>query len=121
LQGIAPEVTFGPKGQAGAIYSRYTAEEALRDLRRAADMNRRVALRVHDVNGWHEGYVNVGRQAGKGINAGYLLGRLPGRMSLSDFIRGMTTGSGVTSGGTERTPGYTFGHDLDAFQVVVYS
>lgn len=122
LANIQPEISFGPKGQAGAIYSRHTDAEAMRDLQRAADGGNRVTIRVHDVNGWHEMFVNIGRQAGKGISADYLLNeKMPPGMSLNDYIRGYTTGSSGSANGTGGTPGYTFSEDLDAFQVVVYS
>ncbi|SRR5579884_122951 len=122
LEGIKPEISFGPKGQAGAIYSRHTDAEAMQDLQRAADNHNRVSIRVHDINGWHEVFINVGREAGKGINADYLLNeKMPPGMSLNDYIRGYTTGTSGSANGTGGTPGYTFSHELDAFQVVVYS
>ncbi len=91
LQGIPPIMPLGPKGRDGAAYTGADEEGIMERLREAADLDRRVSLRVHDEHGWHDLFLND--QGGKGyhkpargVSAGFLLGAIDEYDGIGDWI-----------------------------------
>lgn len=119
LQGIPPIMPLGPKGRDGAAYTGADEAAIMGRLREAADLDRRVSLRVHDENGWHDLFLNnVGgkgfHKPARGVSAGFLLGAINEYDGIGEWVEdGADIGE---DGGYEDELG-----EADGYQLVVWS
>jgi hypothetical protein len=98
LRGIPPVMPLGPKGRDGAAYTTAASADIMSRLQEAASLGKRVSLRVHDENGWHDLFINPdgpGRhKAARGMSADYLVNQIG-----SDFDAWVDDGCETDEGG----------------------
>jgi hypothetical protein len=116
LRDIPPVLPLGPKGRDGAAYTTAAVADVMSRLQEAAALGKRVSLRVHDENGWHDLFLNPdgpGRhKAARGMTADYLMGQIG-----DDFDAWVDEGCETDEGG-----GYEdeLG-EVDRYQLTVWS
>jgi hypothetical protein len=124
LAAIPAILPLGPKGREGAAYTTISSDVVMARLRDAADLGKRVSLRVHDARGWHDLFLNDKPGKGpagyhkpaRGITAGYLVDQIG-----DDFDQWIDDGGAVGEEGDTSPDGDEGFENVDGYQLTVWS